>query len=384
MRWAGAGALSVGALAACGGTAAPSSAAASASSSAGPALSAPARPSGSASSGTAPSSGAAAGAASAKPAASPPGSAAAAAAAKPGGKMLVGYPSAAATQSVEWIAEAAGLFKKHGLDVSLSQISPTTLVAGIVSGSLAMGFGPINQVASVAVQGGDLVIAGGPYAGPTYSILASSRVRDAKDLKGRKFAITQRGSGTDTLVADFMKQQGYGVNDYSVTYIADNAAQIAALTSGVIDVVVMSEPQSSIALAQGAHTILDTAQTEDYVTVTALMIRRSFIASRRDDVKRFSMALMEAAHMLKTNPDGMTQYVASYMKLDDPNIAKASLEHVLPQIVEDLEFPLEDAQKILKETAATVPGVDKLKPQDIVDFSVLEEIKASKFLESLK
>jgi ABC-type nitrate/sulfonate/bicarbonate transport system substrate-binding protein len=180
-----------------------------------------------------------------------------------------------------------------------------------------------------------------------------------------------------------LRTNGFSPTDFSMVYIQDTSAQIAALVSGQADASVLPEPYTSIALTQGMHVILDSKDTDKYVTVTALMTRRSYVASNRDDVKRALMANMAAAHMLKANPEAMQPYVAPYITLDNPEAVKTSLRNIAPQIVEDLAFPLDAAQKILAESAATIPGVDKLKPEDIIDFSIIDDLRASHFLESL-
>jgi NitT/TauT family transport system substrate-binding protein len=313
------------------------------------------------------------------------GAGAASAAAKPSAsaqassRLNAAYASVSTTQATAWISEGAGLFKKQGLDVSMTFISPATLTAGVLSGQLDFAYGPANSLAAVAAQGGDMITVGGPYDGPSFAMVASASVKDLKDLKGKKISVTQRGSSGDLLVSDLMKKQGFAPSDYSVVYIPDAAQQVAALSSGAVDALVSGEPTASIAVAQGGHTVFAATDSQgQYITISCILLRKSFLASHRDELKRVLAANIEAGHMLKANPDGVAQYVAPYLKLDDLAIVRASLKQTLPNVVEGMRFSLDDFQKLLAETATTVPGVASLKPGDLVDFSLLDELSAGR------
>jgi len=73
-------------------------------------------------------------------------------------KLNVSYSALSATSSPEWVAKGAGFFQKQGLDVSLPFLSPATLTAGLIGGSVDIGFGSPGSVAAPVFQGGDLTI----------------------------------------------------------------------------------------------------------------------------------------------------------------------------------------------------------------------------------
>jgi NitT/TauT family transport system substrate-binding protein len=296
------------------------------------------------------------------------------------------YASLSATQVVPWTSEGSGLFKKEGVDVSLTFISPATLTAGLLSNNLDIAYGPGNAVATVESQGGDLIAVGGPFAGPQFSMVADKSVATIKDLKGKTITVTQRGSSADLLVADLMKQQGYGPGDYNVVYIPTPADELAAFASGAANAVVTGEPTASQAVGLGGHVVLAAKDTGGkYNTLSVLMLRKSYLAGHREQVKRVLMANMEAAHIIKTNPDQVAQAIAKqYLKIDDLSVVSNSVKAVAPFVNQDMTFPTDAMQNIINETATTVPAVANLKAQDLVDFSVIDEIKASGFLDTLK
>jgi ABC-type nitrate/sulfonate/bicarbonate transport system substrate-binding protein len=169
-------------------------------------------------------------------------------------------------------------------------------------------------------------------------------------------------------------------------YIPEPPAQVAALASGAADAIMVSDPALSAALLAGGHAIYGPGSPvpSDYPSATAIAVKRSYLASNRDVVKRFLMANMESIHILKTNPDEAAKYTQSYLKVDDTKVLRQAMTDVANISPDDLIVSDRTLQIVLDATAETDPKVANVKPGDITDFSVIDEIKASHFLDTLK
>jgi pyridoxine 5'-phosphate synthase PdxJ len=71
------------------------------------------------------------------------------------------------------------------------------------------------------------------------------------------------------------------------------------------------------------------------------------------------------------------------LKVDDLNALQASVESSAKVIAPDMNIPMDYLANSLKIAAANVPEVATLKPEDLVDVSLLQEIKASGFIDKL-
>jgi ABC-type nitrate/sulfonate/bicarbonate transport system substrate-binding protein len=160
-------------------------------------------------------------------------------------------------------------------------------------------------------------------------------------------------------------------------------ATIAALTSHQVAAIVTGEPFTSIAVSQGAHVIYDQAKSGESAVQTPVTVKRSYIAGHRDILKRLLMANLEAIHMMKTDPAASARYIQPYLKVDDLNALQASVESSAKVIAPDMNIPMDYLANSLKIAAANVPEVATLKPEDLVDVSLLQEIKASGFIDKL-
>lgn len=350
-------------LAGCGSTGAPASPAAS-----------PAAPSAAAPATSKPVAASAASSGAAKPAAS-------------GAKDAVraGYVSVSAYSTVPIIVKGGGFFDKYNIDASLTFVSPPALTAALTAGKdVDIGYGSAESTATADAQGADLVIVAAMQQVGIFKISASPPVKSIADLRGKTVAITTKGSSTDLLFRQLAQQNNLVPDkDVSIVSIPEQPAMVAALKSGQIAAAVMSEPATTMAVAQGATVIYDQSKTEDKAVQLPVLVKRGWLASHRDLVKRFLMANMEGIHFMKTKPAAAAPIAASFLKTDDKAIVQKALEAVSQATDDGMDVPLQAVADSIKTSASTSPAVAKLKPEDLVDTSILQEIKASGFIDKL-
>src|SRR5512143_4260689 len=102
---------------------------------------------------------------------------------------LVGAHSAQVlSQSMPWIGQEAGLFKKYDLDFRLVLIvsSPVATAANINGDAEIQVTGAIGNVRAYVQGVNDLVFIGGIKNTLTHNILGKPEIKRPEDLKGRK------------------------------------------------------------------------------------------------------------------------------------------------------------------------------------------------------
>src|SRR5579864_3799743 len=106
-------------------------------------------------------------AATAKPTSAPaPASTAAAAPSGPEVSLSVSYSNLIADNLPEWMAYESGIFKQHGLNVTLQNIASSTGIPALLSGQIEIAHLGGSETLSAAAEGGDLVIIA--ITGPVY------------------------------------------------------------------------------------------------------------------------------------------------------------------------------------------------------------------------
>jgi ABC-type taurine transport system, periplasmic component len=102
---------------------------------------------------------------------------------------MVGIHSARVmSQSMPWMAQEAGLFKKYNLDFNLVFISSSSIVtAALLGGDAEMTItGGIGNVAAYARGSTDVVFIGGVKNTKTHTLVAGGNIKRPEDLKGEK------------------------------------------------------------------------------------------------------------------------------------------------------------------------------------------------------
>jgi NitT/TauT family transport system substrate-binding protein len=300
-------------------------------------------------------------------------------------KVRAGYLSHSTTAAIEFISKRAGLYDKYGVDVDLTFVEPAILTTALNAGKdFDLGYASAANVPTVNVKGGDLVMIAGSAQGGIFSMVATPATSAIADLKGKKVGVTSSGSTTDLLARKVLQDNGLAVGkDASVVVVQGDLALVAALVSHQVDAIVNSEPFTSVAVAQGGKVIYDQSATKERAIQTPVTIKRSYLPAHRDVLKRVLMANMDAIHMIKTDPASAAKFALPDMGMDDLAVLEKALVHAGQGMDPDMGMPLDYLAASLQIAAANVPEVGKLKPEDLVDTSILDEIKSSGFLDKL-
>ena len=142
------------------------------------------------------------------------------------------------------VALHRGFFKQEGLEVEIIRMNANVAVAALVSGDIGytMIFGSIVRA---ALRGLPVRVTASFIDGSTHALLARPEFLSVKDLKGKTLGIQAHGA-SDHLAA-FMMLRHHGINpekEIKTVALGPAAARFAALKEGVVDVAVISPPET--------------------------------------------------------------------------------------------------------------------------------------------
>src|SRR4029079_7385015 len=114
----------------------------------------------------------------------------------PAADQMVGIHSARVmSQSMPWIAQEAGIFKKYNLDFNLVFISSSSIVtAALLGGDAEMTItGGIGNVAAYVRGSPESVFIGGVKNPMTQTLVAGGNIKKPEDLKGKRIGVSRIG-----------------------------------------------------------------------------------------------------------------------------------------------------------------------------------------------
>ena len=304
-----------------------------------------------------------------------------------GAEKLIGIHSARVmSQSLPWMAEEAGLFKKHNLDFQLVFIASSAIVtAALLGGDAEMTLtGGIGNVIAYVRGSTDIVFVAGVKNVMTQSLLAGKAFKRPEDLKGKRIAVSRIGGNTHYFTIQAFRRFGMEPNrDYSFMQSGGDPEAVAALVSGQVDAATLTPPGDAMAIANGFQYVIYGPDLKIPYSATAFVTKRSVIAKRPQVIGQFMRTMAEAAKIMHTDREFVYKVLGKYLRVTDRSVLDAAYNAEIKALEPRLVIKNEALQAILDEIAPRDAQAKKVKPQELVDTRYLDEMEKSGFFDQL-
>jgi NitT/TauT family transport system substrate-binding protein len=283
-----------------------------------------------------------------------------------------------------WMGEAAGLWAQRGIRLQSIYIEGGTRgIQVLLSGelqALVTGFGPLLQANS---RGADLRVVTSTANAVPFIFFSARDVKTAADLRGGTIGVSRFGSESDIAVNLALKQLGLTRKEVVVTQIGGNSVRLAALMSGVIKASPLVEPQISSARELGLNVMVDFAIVKVPWIFDALVVRRSFLESRRELVTQFLRAFIEGAYLAYANDNMAKKVIASKLKTTDAKLVNATYDEFKRLMSLDPEPPRAGAENTIENLQAIGISIPNKNLEDHLDTHIVQALKKEGFLSEL-
>ena len=300
---------------------------------------------------------------------------------------LVGIHSARVmSQSLPWMAQEAGLFKKYNLDFNLVFISSSSIVtAALLGGDAEMTLtGGIGNVIAYVRGSTDIVFVGGVKNVMTQSLVAGGAIKKPEDLKGKRIAVSRIGGNTHYFTIQALRRHGLDPNrDFSFMQSGGDPEALAALMTGNVEAATLTPPSDAKALSNGFQYVLYGPDLKIPYAATAFVTKRSVIAKRPQAVGNFMRAMAEAAKIMHTDREFVYKVLGKYLRVTEKSILDAAYNAEIKALEPRLAIKNEALQATLEEIAATDPRAKKVTAEELIDRRYLDEMEKSGFFEQL-
>jgi NitT/TauT family transport system substrate-binding protein len=301
-------------------------------------------------------------------------------------KIKTAYTAISVAQSPVYVAKDEGLFDKYGLDADVTLIeTSTTLTAAMLSGEIQIAASAEEAVISADLTGADLVMIA---SGPTrllFSIYANPGISSLAELKGKKLGVTRLGASTD-FAARYVLNRNQLTPGTDVTILQLNSVPniLAGLKAKSIDAGVLSPPTTFAAKKAGMKELIDMSQQDLPFYQGPVIARKSWLKDNREAATRYLKAYTAAIALMRADPKKAEAIIGKYAKQTDPEILSASVQSLLKILPLD-QTPQIDAVKTgLDQAALTNARAKDADPKLFIDPSLMQDLKKSGFLNTLK
>jgi ABC-type nitrate/sulfonate/bicarbonate transport system substrate-binding protein len=296
----------------------------------------------------------------------------------------VAVPAVSLLQAPLFVAIDAGSFKKYGMDVRYVLTGARTIQA-LVGGSVQFAQGVSSRTVPSAVLGGaDAILIANFVDKLLFTMHGAPEINSMQDLKGKIVGVSGIGGSTDFASRLALREAGLVPDkDVAIRGVGGVAETVVAMKAKVIQAGTLSPPSSFVAQKAGFKILFDMSTLGvDYVS-SGLGVKKAALAANREQPKQFLMAMIEGAKILKTDEEFSLRVLAKHTRISDRDVLKQSYNYMKPYFLK-LPYPsfrsIKDTLDIL---ARDIPKAKDADPRDFIDNSVLKEIEASGYIETV-
>jgi len=303
-------------------------------------------------------------------------------------KIRISQSAVNTRSAILWIAQGQGLFAKHGLDVETIYLRSSNLqMAAMATGDVQFASSGGAPVLSAVSGGQDLKIIACPSNRLAYDVVVRPEIREARDLRGKRFGVTNIG-GT-TWMAAILALEHLGLDhqrdQIRINALGNQTILAQAVEAGNIDATLL-DPFLSRRLKQKSLSVLIELYRANIPFInTSLIANGAYVKEKPEVVESVLKSLLEAQAFVAAaaNKNSVLQTMARQMKITDPTVLEEGYQDILVGF-ERKPYPSADGLRNIQRIMSGLnPKVARLKAEDIIDSRFVRKLDESGYIDSL-
>ena len=236
--------------------------------------------------------------------------------------------------SAYYVAQQAGLFKKHGLDVRINTgPSGSAMVSFLVNGQIESAFG--SEIAGVSNHNLDpnVVVVAQATRLVRWIAIVGRNIDSLDQLKGKKVGIA-RGSGGEVFWLAMLDKLKLNAADYTVVNV-EAPEMVAALERGNIDAYAVWEPWVTRGLSAVKNTKVLRDQEGILEQGVYIYMNKGWIQKNPAPAEAFIRALVDATDIINKDRTRAAKDVSDFLKNLDPALVEQLMTKLRFEMVFD-------------------------------------------------
>ena len=286
-------------------------------------------------------------------------------------KVRIGVSNYNLSNLTAGVAHTKDFFKQEGIDAEIIRMNPNVATMALVSGDIDYST-LIGSVIGANLKGAKLKMIACSQDRTPLSLVGKAELKSVKDLRGKTIAVGSYGSTPDIIARMVVKH--YGIDpetEIKMLALGSDAARLAALKEGIVDVIVVAPPVDFEAKKMGFN-ILTRAGDILRFPYNGLATSVKKLNDRPDEVKRVIRALVKANGFIRRNRDGAIQVLVNWTKTK-AEFAEAAYDSTVNGFSQDGTIP-EDGLRIVVENFRKSMNISRQIPlSEVSDSTILFE-----------
>jgi NitT/TauT family transport system substrate-binding protein len=264
------------------------------------------------------------------------------------------------------------IFDKHGMNVELIQMRSDLQMAGLVSGEIdyTPAIGPATYpVANGAPIKGVAVL----YKAPLFSLVSPPNIATAKDLEGKKVAVSRIGSDSHRFGSQMLELGGADPKKVTFIQTGSTTVSLTALQQGVVNGAVLSPPFTGIVAEKGYRILVRSRQLIDSPWL-GLVANKNKLEKQPEQVRNMLRSMRDVIAAIRRDKPAVVSYIVKNFNVSVAN-ATESYEDIAGVIIDSMTMRDEQVQKYLDGFHQRGELSKPVAVADMFDFSLLRGLK---------
>ncbi|HEY2986547.1 MAG TPA: ABC transporter substrate-binding protein [Candidatus Binatia bacterium] len=266
-----------------------------------------------------------------------------------------------------------GLYKKEGVDLQFRILRGDLAISAMVNSKDVDYIYGAGTAFLAAVRGAPVKILSHDFKSVLFYLMAQPNVQSAKDLKGKKIAVSSLGGTGAASARASIRALGLDP-DKDVTYIVIGAASVrmAAMEAGSIEAAIMPVPWNFRMKQKGFRDLIFAGSVMQQ-PLTGIATTKEKIDKNPDQVRKVLRGFLRALKAVRQEKKEVIEFIGRKFNLDAPS-AEETYKVVLQTLSDDGTVSAEALQDLLEQVKKETGVSRDFSVGDIVDYKMLKEV----------
>ena len=300
-------------------------------------------------------------------------------------RIIFSYGGQNETVGPMWVAVEKGLFKKHGLDVSMLQVRSGQInITALMSGDVQATWPAISSVLSGVAGGAKIGCVASPFNRIARELVVRREIDSLAALRDRVFGVQSIGGGFWLQTVIVLDGLGLDPDKHGLKMriIGDEPTILQALLTSNIDAAVITFASAGAARRAGFRSLVNTMELRVPYQGVGICTRSDRIATSPDLIMRLVKGMVEGVAFIREprNKPEVMQVLKKNLRLRTDQDAETSYNSL--RLVASLDVAPDAAawKNIQRFVSRVSPKVAQLDIHQIINGSFVKSLEETGFL----
>lgn len=288
--------------------------------------------------------------------------------------MKLAVPTKGSAFTYLYLAKDLGIFNKYGINAEIAVVPPSNAVTALTSGDLDYA-ATVGSTIRAALRGLPVRVVDVASNRPDFVIVAAKDLTSVDQLRGKTIGVDAPQTTTFVMLTEVMKRKGLA-GQYTPLTAPNDEARMALVVNGNAAAAIVELSSAVTFEKQGYHRLVSIEDFPENPFV-GLGASQAALEKKRDLLRPGLQAVLESVEVMRSQKDRAVPVMMKEFNLSSED-AGAIFDGLKPTWTGDgrpsaaaTEFELSNDQQVMELKSPP-------KPEQVYDFSLLDELKNSR------